>query len=116
MDALDVVILALRLALVGLLYLFLLSVMRFAARGLRTAPAVARPPADSAELRLIVVDAGGAALRAGQVVRLNDGATLGRGTAADVVLADSTVSAEHARVFRVGRAWVVSDLGSTNGT
>jgi pSer/pThr/pTyr-binding forkhead associated (FHA) protein len=26
------------------------------------------------------------------------------------------VSAEHARVFRVGRAWVVTDLGSTNGT
>jgi pSer/pThr/pTyr-binding forkhead associated (FHA) protein len=33
-----------------------------------------------------------------------------------VVIADSAVSAEHARVFRVGRAWVVSDLGSTNGT
>jgi len=32
------------------------------------------------------------------------------------VIADSSVSAEHARVFRVGRAWVVTDLGSTNGT
>ena len=33
-----------------------------------------------------------------------------------MVIADASVSAEHARVFRVGRAWVVTDLGSTNGT
>ncbi len=47
---------------------------------------------------------------------LPDGAILGRSARAEVVLADSSVSAEHARVFRVGRAWVVTDLGSTNGT
>jgi pSer/pThr/pTyr-binding forkhead associated (FHA) protein len=32
------------------------------------------------------------------------------------VLADPSVSAEHARLTRVGHAWVVTDLGSTNGT
>ena len=49
-------------------------------------------------------------------VELPSGAMFGRSARAEVVLADSSVSAEHARVFRVGRAWVVTDLGSTNGT
>jgi len=50
------------------------------------------------------------------MIELADGATLGRSARADVVLDDSSVSAEHARVVRVGRAWVITDLGSTNGT
>ncbi len=111
-------ILVLRLALVAALYLFLVMVMRGTARGLRTAPQVAEPAptASIAELRLIVLEAGSSALRSGQVLDLPEGATLGRSARAEVVIADSAVSAEHARVFRVGRAWVVTDLGSTNGT
>ncbi len=123
MDLLDILILALRLALVALLYVFLAMVMRGAVRGLRTAaPRMATPaaqparPAHEAELRLIVLEAGSSALQAGQVVELPDGATLGRSARGALVIADSSVSAEHARVFRVGRAWVVTDLGSTNGT
>jgi hypothetical protein len=121
-DLLDLAILALRLALVAVLYLFLAMVMRGAVRGLRTAPA---PPARVAEparagrvagLRLVVLETGSSALKSGAVVELPDGAVLGRSARAEVVLADSSVSAEHARVFRVGRAWVVTDLGSTNGT
>jgi hypothetical protein len=124
-DFLDVAILALRLALVAVLYAFLATVMRVAARGLRAAaPPVTEPaPAPTVapavrlpELRLIVLEPGSSALRSGQVVELPDGATLGRSARAEVVLADSSVSGEHARVFRVGRAWVVTDLGSTNGT
>ena len=80
MDLLDLLILALRIALVALLYLFLLVVMRTAARGLRTVPRVAPTPV---ALQLVVVE---------------------------------PVSSEHARIRRIGRAWVVSDLGSTNGT
>lgn len=110
MDLVDVAILALRLALVGVLYLFLITVMRAAARELR--PAAAR----AAELRLVVVAAGESALKSGQVIELSDGATLGRSARAEVVLADAAVSAQHARVLRVGHAWVVTDLGSTNGT
>jgi hypothetical protein len=123
-DVVDVAILALRLALVAVLYAFLATVMRVAAHGLRAAappvtepaPAPAAAPAGVAELRLIVLEPGSSALRSGQVVELPDGATLGRSARAEVVLADSSVSAEHARVFRVGRAWVVTDMGSTNGT
>ncbi len=122
MDFLDVTILALRLALVAVLYLFLAIVMRGAIRGLRTA-APGRP-AESARkvenritgLRLVVREPGTSELEPGQLVELVDGAVLGRSSRAEVVIADSSVSAEHARVFRVGRAWVVTDLGSTNGT
>ncbi len=121
MDLLDVAILALRLALVAVLYLFLAMVMRGAIRGLRAAPQRRAEPAPvdarrATGLRLIVREPGSSALQSGQVVELADGATLGRSTRAEVVLDDSAVSAEHARVFRVGRAWVITDLGSTNGT
>jgi hypothetical protein len=119
MDLLDVAILVLRLALVAVLYAFLLLVMRAAARGLRAAPrtpASTETVARAAELRLIVLEPGGSELRSGQVIELAADATLGRSTRAEVVLADAAVSAQHARVFRVGRAWVVTDLGSTNGT
>jgi hypothetical protein len=122
-DFLDVAILALRLALVAVLYVFLAIVLRGAIRGLRTAPAPRRtaepgaaPNPRAVGLRLVVREPGSSELQSGQMVELVDGAILGRSARAEVVLADSSVSAEHARVFRVGRAWVITDLGSTNGT
>jgi pSer/pThr/pTyr-binding forkhead associated (FHA) protein len=114
-DLFDVVILALRLLLVALLYLFLLTVLRIAARALwPVAPTSAR--SQVAALQLVVVDAGNSSLNEGQVLEFADGTTLGRAGRADVAFADPAVSSEHARIDRVGRAWVVTDLGSTNGT
>src|SRR4051794_18435407 len=43
------------------------------------------------------------------------GATIGRSRECDVVLQDVNVSRRHAEVRPRGGAWVVSDLGSTNG-
>jgi hypothetical protein len=120
-DLLDLLILALRIVLVALLYLFLASVMRMAAGGLRprrtpgVEPAVP-VPVGAPVLRLMVLESGTSDLVPGQAVELTDAAILGRAERADVVLADPAVSSEHARVSRVGRAWVISDLGSTNGT
>jgi hypothetical protein len=108
LDLLDLAIFALRVALVALLYVFLLIVLRAAGRGLQAM--------QSLELRLIVLDAGASNLVPGQVIELSDGATLGRAERAEMVVADSAVSAEHARVTRIGDDWIVSDLGSTNGT
>lgn len=122
MDLLDVAILALRLALVAVLYVFLALVMRNAIRGLSAAARRrGAVPGSVGEqrptgLRLVVREPGSSELESGQMVELADGAILGRSKRAEVVIADSSVSAEHARVFRVGRAWVVTDLGSTNGT
>jgi hypothetical protein len=115
LDLLDLAILALRLALVGVLYAFLVVVLRAAGRGLQAArPAPSGRP--TVELRLIVLEPGGSGLIAGQVLAASDGATLGRAERAELVVADSAVSAEHARLSRIGHEWVVRDLGSTNGT
>jgi hypothetical protein len=114
-DPLDVLILALRLLFVALLYAFLVVVLRLAIGGLRAPPAPVEARSRR-ELKLVVLEPGASSLRPGEVIAVADGSTLGRGDRADVVLSDSAVSAEHARVDRVGRGWVVIDLGSTNGT
>lgn len=124
MDPLDVAILALRLALVLVLYLFLVTVVRLSSRSLNAAaPASAptsapsRPDARPAtSLRLLVLEAGDSGLAPGRVLDVPAGATLGRAERADVVLADPTVSGEHARLSRQRDRWLVEDLGSTNGT
>jgi len=44
------------------------------------------------------------------------GATLGRGRQADIVLNDPNVSRKHAEIRPRGGSWVITDLGSTNGS
>jgi hypothetical protein len=44
------------------------------------------------------------------------GATIGRGRQCDVVLNDPNVSREHAEIRPRGGSWVITDLGSTNGS
>ena len=44
------------------------------------------------------------------------GATLGRSRECDIVVEDANVSRRHAELRPRGSAWVLSDLGSTNGT
>lgn len=122
MDLLDLAILVLRLVLVALLYVFLATVLRLTTRGLRAAPAPLPPspaPANApraSRLQLVVLEPGGSSLSPGQVLAVADGAVLGRAEAAQVRLVDVAVSGQHARLSRVGQAWVVTDLGSTNGT
>jgi FHA domain-containing protein len=107
-DAVDVLIFALRLVFVALLYLFLLAVLRMAFRATR--------PQSAQTLSLRVLEPGASTLQPGEILDLTAGTTLGRGSRADLVLADTAVSGEHARVERDGRRWIVIDLDSTNGT
>ena len=44
------------------------------------------------------------------------GATIGRSRQCDVVLSDPNVSRQHAEVRPRGGSWVLTDLGSTNGS
>ncbi len=44
------------------------------------------------------------------------GATIGRSRQCDVVLNDPNVSRQHAEIRPRGGSWVLSDLGSTNGS
>ncbi|MGH2909955.1 MAG: FhaA domain-containing protein, partial [Solirubrobacteraceae bacterium] len=46
----------------------------------------------------------------------DDGATLGRSRSSDVMVDDPNVSRAHAEVRAHGSSWVLTDLGSTNGT
>jgi FhaA, N-terminal domain/FHA domain len=68
----------------------------------------ARPRA-RAETALLLIDGR-------RVVVGPDGATLGRGRQSDVVLNDPNVSRQHAEIRPRGGSWVLTDLGSTNGS
>jgi hypothetical protein len=63
---------------------------------------------------LIVLDENGAASEKIAVTRTP--VVVGRMSSCDVVLADANVSRRHAQLDRDGEAWVLEDLGSTNGT
>jgi hypothetical protein len=127
---LDPVAVALKFGFIAVLYLFLLWVSRSALRDLRrTGGESVSPEYDDATAmhragsvldahgglpRLRVETAPG--LRAGAAYDLSDGALLGRGADADIVLEDSFSSSRHARLIPQGDAIVLEDLGSTNGT
>jgi pSer/pThr/pTyr-binding forkhead associated (FHA) protein len=78
------------------------------------APAASRKTRDKSAARTLVVTAGplaGTTLQlAGQPV------TIGRADSSTLVVADDYVSTNHARLVPRDGAWVLEDLGSTNGT
>ncbi len=68
----------------------------------------------SARARLVVLDASGAPR---DHISISDGpVTIGRMSTNDIVLSDPNVSRHHAELRREGDAWVLVDLGSTNGS
>jgi hypothetical protein len=130
---LDPVAVALKFGFLAVLYLFLLWMARSALKDLRRSadeaePAARQPdyadatgmhaagstprPTGTPKLRV----GSGAGLRAGAAYDLSDGALLGRGDQADIVLEDSFASSRHARLVPHGDVMVLEDLGSTNGT
>ena len=135
---LDPLAVALKFGFLAVLYVFLLWVARSALRDLRrtgaedayerapspdryyeqgTAMHEAGAAMDAGPLgmpKLRVESAPG--LRAGAAYDLTNGATLGRGSGADIVLEDTFSSSKHARLYPQGDVVVVEDLGSTNGT
>jgi FHA domain len=129
---LDPVAVALKFGFLAVLYLFLLWMARSALKDLRRsadegqqAPAAAY--ADATGLHVAGAPDGapgtpklrvgsGAGLRIGAAYDLSDGALLGRGDEADIVLEDAFASSRHARLVPHGDVIVLEDLGSTNGT
>jgi hypothetical protein len=126
--AVDEALLALKIAFLVLLYLFIWMIVRSATRDVRVAPqesiilgaaeanalrAVYAPQAARAHLRVIA----SATLPVGSTVGLAAPVQVGRGPECDLHLDDDDyVSSRHARFDpRADGVWV-EDLGSTNGT
>ena len=105
----DVVLLAGRLLLLALLYLFLFAAVR-AGIGL-----VAGQRVKSQGAWTLQVVRGPRELM-NVMVPVNGPVVIGRSPGADIVLGDDFVSGRHARVVLSGDSTVVEDLGSTNGT
>jgi pSer/pThr/pTyr-binding forkhead associated (FHA) protein len=112
MDPTLLAIWIIRLLFLGLLYLFLWSVVRVLLRDLRAA---AREPARELG-RLVVLESPSGEPVAGSAFRLDAVTTLGRDVNNAIVLDDEFVSASHAALTYRGRAWYLEDFGSTNGT
>jgi hypothetical protein len=131
---LDPVAVALKFGFLAILYLFLLWVARSVLKDMRRGvePVGDAPPPDPMDAtglhradgfdevaalaapKLRVQTASG--LPAGAAYDLSDGALVGRGDQADIVLQDSVASSRHARLVPRGDVMVLEDLGSTNGT
>jgi pSer/pThr/pTyr-binding forkhead associated (FHA) protein len=121
--------LAVRLAFLALLWLFVLSAVRAVRADLfgptrrqqrrTTAPRASAPPPPPRNRRgkapsKLVVTAG--TLR-GTTIPLGNGAlTIGRAGDSTLVLDDDFASSHHARLVPSDGHWLVEDLGSTNGT
>ncbi len=128
------VVAAVKFGLLALLWLFVLAAFRtvrtdlFGARqpapSGRAVPAAAAPRspapaaagggrARSAARRLVVTEGA----LAGTTIGLGDApVTLGRADDSTLVLTDDYASSRHARLVPGEGAWLVEDLGSTNGT
>jgi hypothetical protein len=108
----DVILLAGKLVLIALLYLFLLSAVR---AGIRLVRAGAPVSAVAGGLALVVAS-GPKELR-GVRVPLDSALVIGRSAEdADLVIAGSFISARHARISPSAAGPVIEDLGSTNGS
>ncbi len=119
----------LKVALLGLLYLFFARVLWAVwtevrvptAPGLtasrlkkQSAPRSGKKAALATPAKLLMVEP--PSMR-GSTLSLDDEVLVGRSGECNVTLADDPfVSTKHARFFRSGDNWFVEDLGSTNGT
>jgi hypothetical protein len=113
----EAVILLLRLALVGLIYLFLASIALAASRELRTL--ARRGQSDGQGRRsghLIVVSPGATSLTLGDALPLRPVTRIGRAAESSIMIDGTFVSAEHAVISRRDGTWWLADRGSTNGT
>ncbi len=130
----DPIAVALKFGFLAVLYLFLLWTSRSALRDLARSrdSAVTAEPADvprssrrrdepmsgglmrNMHPRLEVIAALGH--QPGATFDISDGATLGRGDSADILVDDPFASSAHARIYPRGDFMLVEDMGSTNGT
>lgn len=112
----DIFILGLRIAFIGIIYLFIFQVMRVLVRDLRQVAPPEMPAAKPRYGKLVIVEPGKSRLSPGTVFTLQPVTSLGRKPSNTIVLDDDFVSGEHSLIsWRDNRAWL-EDVASTNGT
>ena len=106
-------LLMLRMALLGIVFIFILAVA-FILRGSVRSPVRERRSAQGA--KLFVREPGDSRLSRGDSFPLAGAMSIGRDETCSIALADASVSSHHAVVAFTPRGWLVTDAGSTNGT
>ncbi len=116
----DWFILALRLAFIALIYIFLYQVARVSVRELMTIASAAQddgaPPLPGPSTALEVLDPAESSLAPGSRLPLDHYSTVGRRDDNTIVIDDAFVSGAHAQLTFDHGNWWLQDLGSTNGT
>lgn len=107
----------LRLAFVGLIYVFLFLVLRETASEMAAiARGMAQRKGVATQTRLVVEDGAASSLVAGEWWLLQSATSIGRDAGNDIVIDDPHVSARHAELQFARGQWWLRDLGSKNGT
>jgi FHA domain-containing protein len=114
---------ALKYGLFALLFLFIWRSMRWVVRGLNVDPgpprlsrsgkAPAAPAAPPGPTSVLIYEKEKGKPRS---VKVAASMVMGRGAECELLLDDTFVSQQHARLFGKNGSWYVEDLGSTNGT
>ncbi len=116
----DWFILALRLAFIALIYIFLYQVARVSIRELVALGSTARDDTSSglsgSSTVLEVVDPAESSLAIGSRLPLDHYSTVGRREDNTIVIDDAFISGAHAQLTFDHGNWWLQDLGSTNGT
>jgi uncharacterized iron-regulated membrane protein len=115
------VMLLLRVAFIGLIYVFLYQIARVSLRELVTIGRAVgreeqRTSARALTASLTVLDPADSSLDPGEHIPLATYTTIGRAAGNAVVIDDGYTSSAHAEIAREGDGWLVRDLDSTNGT
>lgn len=108
-------LLTLRLALIGVLLLFVLVVAGTMRGGLRTAAPGSRNVRSSGP-KLVLLAPASTGYQPGTEFFVAGVMVLGRDGESGIVLGDASVSGAHAQLEREANGWRIVDLGSTNGT
>ena len=104
----DIILLAGRIILIALLYIFLFAIMR-------TGIGLVRVQRKKERVWTLTVERGPKELR-GVSIPVEKPVTVGRRPEADIVIAANYVSSMHARFTLMGQNLFVEDLDSRNGT
>lgn len=112
-------LLVLRLALIAILFLFLLAAAFAMRAGLQrpaTAPSQAQVRRTRRGPRLVVLAGANTGLPPGTEFAVAGEMTIGRDPSNGIILGDVSVSERHAAIQQTARGWRIADLDSTNGT